>query len=134
MPVREETDSRARTGWSGSDAARYYSEGLEALRIFDALGARDLLQRSIDVEPGFALSHSALATAWATLGYDDMARAEAKRAFELSSNLPRADRLLVEARYHEISKEWGKAVDIIAHSFSFFPTVSIMASLWQMRR
>lgn len=106
---------------SNHDAARYYSEGLEALRIFDALGARDLLQRSIDVEPGFALSHSALATAWATLGYDDLARAEAKRAFELSSNLPRADRLLVEARYHEISKEWGKAVDIYRALFQFFP-------------
>jgi eukaryotic-like serine/threonine-protein kinase len=106
---------------SSHDAARLYSEGLEALRIFDALGARDLLQRSIRVEPEYALSHSALATAWAALGYDEMARAEAKRAFELSSNLPRADRLLVAARYHEMSKEWGEAVDIYRAVFEFFP-------------
>jgi eukaryotic-like serine/threonine-protein kinase len=103
------------------DAARLYSEGLEALRVFDALHARDLFQRAIGVEPEYALSHSALATAWATLGYDDMARTEAKRAYELSSNLPRADRLLVAARYHEMSKEWGAAVEIYRALFEFFP-------------
>lgn len=106
---------------SGRDAARFYSEGLEALRIFDAAGARDSLQRSVSAEPSYALSHSALATAWATLGYDDRAKGEAKRAFELSANLPRADRLLVAARYHEMSREWGEAVNIYRALFEFFP-------------
>jgi eukaryotic-like serine/threonine-protein kinase len=106
---------------SSHNAARLYSEGLEKLRVFDALAARDLFQQAIATEPGFALSHSALATAWATLGYDEMAKAEAKRAFELASNLPRADRLLVEARYHGMSKEWGKAIDIYRALFQFFP-------------
>jgi eukaryotic-like serine/threonine-protein kinase len=106
---------------SSPDAARLYSEGLERLRIFDALGARNLFERAIAVEPRYALSHSALASAWAALGYDDMARTEAKRAFDLSSNLPRADRLLVAARYHEISKEWEQAVDIYRALFEFFP-------------
>jgi DNA-binding winged helix-turn-helix (wHTH) protein/tetratricopeptide (TPR) repeat protein len=106
---------------SNHDAARLYSEGLEALRVFNALGARDLLQSAVAVEPTYALSHSALATAWANLGYDDLARAEAKRAFELSANLPRADRLLVAARYHEMSQQWGEAVDIYRALFAFFP-------------
>ena len=106
---------------SSHDAARLYSEGQEALRVFDAVGAREFFQRAISVEPDFALSHSALATTWATLGYDDLAKAEAKRAFELSSNLPRAERLLVEARYHEMSKEWDKAVGIYRALFQFFP-------------
>jgi eukaryotic-like serine/threonine-protein kinase len=106
---------------SSHDAARLYSEGLEALRVFDALRARDLFQRAIGVEPEYALSHAALATAWATLGYDDTARVEAKRAYELSSNLPRADRLMVAARYHEMSKEWGAAVEIYRALFEFFP-------------
>jgi tetratricopeptide (TPR) repeat protein len=102
-------------------AARLYSEGLEDLRVFNALGARDLFQRAIATEPGFALSHSALATAWATLGYDEKARAEAKLALELSSTLPRADRLLVAARYHEMSKEWEPAVETYRVLFEFFP-------------
>jgi DNA-binding winged helix-turn-helix (wHTH) protein/tetratricopeptide (TPR) repeat protein len=106
---------------SSHTAARLYSEGLERLRVFDALAARDLFQQAIAAEPAYALSHSALATAWATLGYDEMAKAEAKRAFQLSSNLPRADRLLVAARYREMSKEWEKAIDTYRALFEFFP-------------
>ena len=106
---------------SSHDAARLYSEGLAKLRVFDALAARDSFQRAIVLEPDYAPSHSALATAWATLGYDENARTEARRAFELSTNLPRAERLLVEGRYHEMSKNWEKAIDIYRALFAFFP-------------
>jgi eukaryotic-like serine/threonine-protein kinase len=106
---------------SNHDAARLYSEGLENLRLFNALAARDLLRQSVAIEPNYALSHSALASSWAALGYDELARTEAKSAFELSSNLPRAERLLVEARYHQMSGEWNKATDIYRALFEFFP-------------
>ena len=106
---------------SNAGAARLYAEGLSKLRAFDALQARDLLQRAVVAEPDYALSHAALATAWAQLGYDENARGEAKRAFDLSSNLSRADRLLVEARYHETSREWEKAARIYRALFEFFP-------------
>jgi len=103
------------------EAARLYSEGLENLRVFNALTARDLLRQAVAAEPGFALAHAALASAWARLGYDELARSEARKAFQLSSNLPRADRLFVEARYHEMSGEWRKASDIYRALFEFFP-------------
>ena len=106
---------------SNQDAARLYSAGLAKLRVFDAQAARDLFANSILVEPNFALSHAALATAWATLGYDERAKNEAKQAFELSNGLPRAERLLVEGRYHEMSKDWDKAIDIYRALFAFFP-------------
>jgi DNA-binding winged helix-turn-helix (wHTH) protein/tetratricopeptide (TPR) repeat protein len=103
------------------DAVRLYSEGLAKLRVFDALTARDLFQKAIATEPNFSLSHSALATAWATLGYDQLAKTEAKKAFDLSSGLSRAERLLVEGRYHEMSKDWQKAIEIYHALFAFFP-------------
>jgi eukaryotic-like serine/threonine-protein kinase len=103
------------------NAARLYSEGLAKLRVFDSLSARHLLQQAIAAEPDFALSHSALATAWSNLGYDENAKTEAKRAFELSSNLPHQDRLLIEGRYHEIAKDWEKAIEIYRALFEFFP-------------
>jgi tetratricopeptide (TPR) repeat protein len=106
---------------SKSETAKLYSEGLVRLRAFDALRARDLLQKAIAVEPGYALSHAALATAWGQLGYDENAKAEAKRAFDLSSSLSRAERLLVEGRYHETSRDWNKAADIYRALFEFFP-------------
>jgi DNA-binding winged helix-turn-helix (wHTH) protein/tetratricopeptide (TPR) repeat protein/TolB-like protein len=106
---------------SKSETARLYSEGLVRLRAFDALRARDLLRNAIAVEPGYALSHAALATAWAQLGHDENARAEAKKAFDLSSSLSRAERLLVEGRYRETSRDWNKAADIYRALFEFFP-------------
>jgi len=89
------------------------------VRAFDALKASELLLSAIAVEPGYALSHAALAKAWAQLGYDENARAEAKKAFDLSSNLPRAERLLVEGRYRETSRDWDKAAEIYRALFEF---------------
>jgi len=106
---------------SQPEAARLYWEGLARLRVFDALSARDLFLKAVAADPKFALAHSELANAWAQLGYDENARAEAKKAFDLSGSLPREQRLLVEARYREASGEWGKAIDIYRALFEFFP-------------
>jgi DNA-binding winged helix-turn-helix (wHTH) protein/tetratricopeptide (TPR) repeat protein/TolB-like protein len=106
---------------SNPEAARLYAEGLSRLRAFDALGARDLLQKAIAVEPGNALPHSALATALLRLGYDATATAEAKKATELTSHLPRAERSLVQARYFEVSRNWPQAIEAYRLLFDFFP-------------
>jgi len=119
--TREEAAEVAIALPTKGETARLYSEGLAKLRAFDALRARDLLQKAIAVEPNYALSHAALATAWGQLGYDENAKAEAKKAFDLSSNLSRAGRLLVEARYRETSRDWEKAGGIYRALFEFFP-------------
>src|SRR5216683_3640580 len=106
---------------SKSDTAKLYSQGLTKLRVFDALAARDLLLKAVATEPDYALSHSELASAWAQLGYDENAKKEAKKAFDLSSNLSRAERLLVEGRYRELSLEWGRAIEIYRALVDFFP-------------
>jgi|SRR5579859_301461 len=106
---------------SSHNAARFYAEGLAKLQVFDSLSARDLFQKAVVQEPDYALSHAALATAWANLGYDENARTEARKAFDLSANLPRAERLLVEGRYDEMSKNWEKATEIYRALFAFFP-------------
>jgi DNA-binding winged helix-turn-helix (wHTH) protein/tetratricopeptide (TPR) repeat protein len=106
---------------SNSYATKLYSQGLTKLRVFDALAARDLLLKAVATEPDYALSHSELASAWAQLGYDENAKREAKKAFELSSNLSRAERLLVEGRYREMSLQWGRAIEIYRALVDFFP-------------
>lgn len=106
---------------SNSEATRLYAEGLSKLRAFDALSARDILQKAIIADPSYALAHSALAEAWLALGYDEKARQNAKNAFELSSGLSREDRLLVQARYREASKDWNDAVDSYRTLYGFFP-------------
>lgn len=97
---------------SDPEALRLYTDGLARLRAFDALGARDSLQRSIALAPDFALPHFALARAWKLLGYDEPARNEAKKAVELSSNLPPRDQRSIEAEYHELNSQWDQAIAI----------------------
>jgi serine/threonine protein kinase/tetratricopeptide (TPR) repeat protein len=106
---------------SNPEAARLYAEGLSKLRIYDALAARGLLEKAMVLEPDFALTHAALASAWQGLGYDTKANEEAKKAFELSKGLSREDSLLIEARYREAMSDWDRAVENYHALFSFYP-------------
>lgn len=103
------------------EAARMYAEGLAKLRLFDALAARNLLEKAVALEPSSALGHSALASAWSVLGYDAQAKAEAAKAFDLCANLPRAERLLIEGRYREASRDCEGAIEIYRALVEFFP-------------
>ena len=103
------------------EAARLYSEGLGRLRIFDALGARELLEKAVREDQNHALAHSALSVAWSRLGYEAKAQDEAKKAFDLSTNLSREQRLIVEGRYRETTHEWNKTVEIYQTLWDFFP-------------
>jgi eukaryotic-like serine/threonine-protein kinase len=106
---------------SNPEAAQLYAEGLAKLRLFDALAARDLLTKAVAAEPDYPLAHAALADAWSALGYDGKSKQESKRAFELSSKLPREERLLVEARYRKSTQDWDAATKIYLSLFTFFP-------------
>jgi serine/threonine protein kinase/tetratricopeptide (TPR) repeat protein len=106
---------------SSAAAARFYAEGLMRLRRFDALGARSQLEQAIQADPKFPLAYSALATTWSALGNDSKAKEAATQAFELSENLPRADRLLVEGTFHEMSSKWKEAIGIWQTLATFFP-------------
>jgi tetratricopeptide (TPR) repeat protein/tRNA A-37 threonylcarbamoyl transferase component Bud32/TolB-like protein len=102
-------------------AERLYAEGLDRLRLFDALGARDLLDRAAAAEPGHPLVHSALAAAWSALGDDARARAQAQKALDLSGGLSREEKLSVEGELRQISHEHEKATTIYQTLFQFFP-------------
>jgi eukaryotic-like serine/threonine-protein kinase len=119
--TREEAAEVAIAVPAKAETAKLYSEGLEKLRIFDALGGKTLLTRAVAAEPDYAPAHAAMATAWLLLGYDGQAAAEAKKAFDLSGNLSRPERLLVEGRYRQVSRDWGRAIEIYRALFDFFP-------------
>jgi eukaryotic-like serine/threonine-protein kinase len=106
---------------SNPDAARLYAEGLAKLRVFDALAARDRLQQAAAADPKYPLTHSMLAEAWWSLGYDSKAREESKAALDLAVNLPREQQLLIEGRLQEFSKNWDKANETYHALWSFFP-------------
>ena len=103
------------------EAARRYAQGLDRLRVFDALAARDLLQDAVAADPKFPLAHSALAEAWSRLGYEKKAQQEARHGYELAAMLSREEKLLVEGRYRQIGHENDKAIEVYRSLFTLFP-------------
>jgi len=106
---------------SNPEAAQLYSEGLQKLRLFDAQAARDLLEKSAALDSSYAPTHSALAEAWSSLGYDAKAKDQAKQALALSAKSSREDRLLIEGRVHELLAERPEAVESYRSLWNFFP-------------
>ncbi|MGA7294450.1 MAG: tetratricopeptide repeat protein, partial [Terriglobales bacterium] len=103
------------------EANRLYAEGLAKLRDFDPLSARDTLEKAVKLDDNFALAHSLLSRAWSQSGYDQKSKDEAKRAFDLSQNLSRENRLVIEGRYESAVKEWPNAIEAYNSLFTFFP-------------
>lgn len=106
---------------STPEAARFYIEGLSKLRMYDFPAAENLLRKAVTADPNFALAHSAVASAWSALGYDEKAKSEARRALELSLNLSRQEHLLIGGQYSELTRNWGEAVAAYQQLFSLFP-------------
>jgi eukaryotic-like serine/threonine-protein kinase len=103
------------------EAARLYALGLAKLRLMDPLPALDPLQKAVAADPKFPLAHSALARTWSGLGYDPKAEDEAKLAFQLSGDLSREDRLLVEGQYRTMTHDWKIATEIYRTLVRYFP-------------
>jgi tetratricopeptide (TPR) repeat protein len=106
---------------SNVTAARLYSEGLEKLRHFDVLAARDLLLKAVEADPQHAATYVALSAAWSSLGYDGKAEQAAKRAFDLAANLSNQDRLRVQGQYYETSSQSDKAIASYRALFGLAP-------------
>jgi eukaryotic-like serine/threonine-protein kinase len=116
-----EASQTAASESANPEATRLYAEGLAKLQAYDALDARDLLEKAIAADPKYALSHTAMAQAWSQLGYEIKATEEAKKAFELSDHLTREQHLAVEGRYREYAHDFPAAIEIYRTLRNFFP-------------
>jgi eukaryotic-like serine/threonine-protein kinase len=100
---------------------RLYAEGLAKLRLFDALGARELLQRAVAADSSFALGHAALAEAFRHLGHQADEEREAQLAWDHAASLPRDQQLVVEANLRVARREWPRALQLYRALCEFFP-------------
>ena len=106
---------------SNPEAARLYSDALAKLRIYDNVGARDLLEKVIRVQPEYSPAYSALAMAWSALGHDAKATDAMKKAMDLAHNLPQPVRLEIEARYRDLSGDRAEAIEIYSRLQRSYP-------------
>jgi DNA-binding winged helix-turn-helix (wHTH) protein/tetratricopeptide (TPR) repeat protein len=121
-PVSMEAAKEARASLpANEEATRLYAEGRAKLWNFESVAARDLLIKAEALDPNSAAIHLALADAWYALGYAATAQEEAKRAFDLSSALPREEQLYTEARYRELMRDWPKSAETYRALTKFSP-------------
>lgn len=125
LGLGELSGSQARTAQSlhpaDPEAARLAAEGLGFLRSFDPASARERLEQAVEIEPESAVIHSLLARAWADIGDDPRAREQARRAVHLARLLPRQERLAIEARSYDASRQWRQASEVYRSLWTFFP-------------
>jgi serine/threonine protein kinase/TolB-like protein len=108
---KEQTTNLRATVPASPEGLRAYSQGLVELRAYDALAAKGSFASVTATDPGFAPAHAYLAEALGQLGHAEAAGEEARRAKELSGNLPMRERLAILGRYEEAAEEWPQAID-----------------------
>jgi len=123
VPAIEETDEASVIASlpANSEAIRFYALGLNKLRAYDYLPARDFFEEATKADPRFALAYSMLSRADIFLGHDDQAKAEAKKGLELAGGLSRTQRLEIEASYYHAIADRARAAEIYRVLFGIFP-------------
>ena len=103
------------------EAARLYTEGLTALRRFDAKTAKDRLDAALRIAPDHPMILARLAEAWTELGHTGLARETAEQAFHACGQLSREKQLAIEARYRLATHDWQRAEELYRALREFFP-------------
>jgi eukaryotic-like serine/threonine-protein kinase len=94
------------------EALSAYLQGLQLRRQGKNLEAVKLFQTAVQADPEFALAYSRLAEVDSALGYDSQAEQASRKAIELSSPLPLAEKYWIEANHARVMKDYKKALQI----------------------
>jgi eukaryotic-like serine/threonine-protein kinase len=82
-------------------ALKAYSIGRNLREKGDCLGAISFYQRSIALDPNYALGYLSLASCYGNLGETSLSNQYASRAFELRGNASEQERLWIESFYYQ---------------------------------
>jgi len=92
-------------------ALRVYNEGLNLARRGNNTEALAHFQSAVKEDPDFALAFLKMAQTYAVLGYDPEAEQAARKAEDLSANLPARERYLIIANHARLANDNQKAID-----------------------
>jgi eukaryotic-like serine/threonine-protein kinase len=92
------------------DALRDYNLGIESQRDGKNLEAQKHFEAATTEDPKFALAFSRLAQINGALGYDNDAEQAARKAVDLSQDLPEAEKYLISAIELQVVKNYPDAI------------------------
>ena len=87
---------------SSLEALRAYSAGWQAFATRGASASLPLLQRAVEIDPGFALAHAWVGRAYADLDQSDLAAVSIQRAWELRDRASEPERYLLTTLYQTL--------------------------------
>jgi tetratricopeptide (TPR) repeat protein/DNA-binding winged helix-turn-helix (wHTH) protein len=103
-------------------AYRYYSLAVEKADAFHNKDALELLERSLALDPEFAMSHARIGYVYALdWGFAEQARPHLERAYQLSHRLTEKDRLYIGAWYRIANYDFAGAVRDFRQIIGQFP-------------
>jgi len=91
-------------------ALRDYNQGIQAQRDGKNLEAQKQFDAATKDDPSFALAFSRLAQSDGALGYDNDAELSARKAVDLSQDLPDAEKYLITAIELQVIKNYPEAI------------------------
>ena len=91
-------------------ALRDYNQGIELQREGKNLEAQKQFEAATHEDPAFALAFSRMAQVYSSLGYDNEAEQSAKKAVDLSQDLPEAEKYLISAIRFQATKNYPEAI------------------------
>jgi len=91
-------------------ALRDYNQGIGLQRDGRNLDAQKQFEAATKEDPTFALAFSRLAQTYSSLGYDSEAEQSARKAVELSQDLPEAEMYLISAIRFQATKNYPEAI------------------------
>ncbi len=91
-------------------ALRDYNQGIGLQRDGRNLEAQKQFEAATKEDPTFALAFSRLAQVDSSLGYDSEAEQSARKAVDLSQDLPEAEKYLISAIRSEATKNYPEAI------------------------
>jgi serine/threonine protein kinase/tetratricopeptide (TPR) repeat protein len=116
-------------------ALRDYNQGIGLQRDGRNLDAQKQFEAATKEDPNFALAFSRLAQVYSILGYDSEAEQSARKAVDLSQDLPQAEKYLISAIRSEATKNYPEAIKayetLAAASPDNYDVQSALASLYQ---
>jgi tetratricopeptide (TPR) repeat protein/predicted Ser/Thr protein kinase len=108
--LRELKASSFKPTSQSATALRAYNQGIGFQRDGKNLDAQKQFEIATKEDSSFALAFSKLAQTYGSLGYDTQAEQSARKAVELSEDLPETERYLIAAIRAQISKNFPEAI------------------------
>jgi serine/threonine protein kinase/predicted Zn-dependent protease len=107
---------------SSPEAFKYYAEGRKYHNSGDNRRSIELMEKAIEIDPGFAMAYRSMAMSYNNLGLYSERTKFIQRALELSDRLSEAERYQIQGDFYSDSeKTYARAIEAFNNLLALYP-------------